>query len=495
MGSSGYLLGIDIGTSSIKAALVDVATGTSAGSSTSPQTELPISSPQPGWAEQAPELWWEHTIKAIAGLDRDKCEAVVAVGISYQMHGLVALDKADQVVRPSIIWADSRAVPYGEKAFAELGEERCLKRLLNSPGNFTVSKLAWLKENEPDSFSRTAHILLPGDYIGLRLTGERLTTYSGLSEGVAYDVETRGPAEFLFDYFELPAGIYPEARSNFGGHGTVLPQVAAELGVPAGTPVSYRAGDQPNNALSLNVLEPGELAATAGTSGVVYAVVDRPVFDPRSRVNTFVHVNHSDSLDRYGILLCLNGTGILNRWLQENVAGADMDYRSINEAAAGIPVGSEGLVVLPFGNGAERMLENKNPGASVHGLDLNRHTRNHLFRASQEGIVFALAHGMNVIREMGIELQTVKAGMANMFLSPVFREAFATITGVSVELYSTDGAEGAARGAGYGAGIYADLAAAFSGLKTLETVGPNAGLKDAYSEAFSRWLHTAADLL
>ncbi len=495
MAASGYLLGIDVGTSSIKAALIDVESGTSAGSSTSPQTEFPIAAPRPGWAEQDPELWWEHTVRAVAGLDADKRRAVAAVGISYQMHGLVALDESDQVVRPSIIWADSRAVPYGEKAFVELGEERCLKRLLNSPGNFTVSKLAWLKDQEPESYTRTAHVMLPGDYIGLRLTGERLTTFSGLSEAIAYDVGSRGPAEFLFDYFDLPTTLFPEARQNFGDHGTVRSAIAADLGIPAGTPVSYRAGDQPNNALSLNVLEPGELAATAGTSGVVYAVVDRPAFDPRSRVNTFVHVNHSDTLDRYGILLCLNGTGILNRWLRENVGGPSLDYQTINEAAAEVPVGCGGLVVLPFGNGAERMLENKNPGASLHGLDLNRHTRKHLLRAAQEGIVFALAHGMNVIREMGIELETVKAGMANMFLSPMFQEAFATTTGVEVELYSTDGAEGAARGAGYGAGIYTDLGQAFAGLQTLQTVRPNKERKDSYAEGFARWRRYAADQL
>jgi xylulokinase len=490
---SGYLLGFDVGSSSIKASLVEVESGRAIATATSPpDRELAMDAPQAGWAEQHPDLWWEHmggAVRLLGESNGDAVRAVRAIGISYQMHGLVIVDKAGKVLRPSIIWCDSRAVPYGEAAFRALGEERCLSRLLNSPGNFTAAKLAWVKENEPEIYARVSRMMLPGDYLAYRMTGELVTTASGLSEGILWDSEAEAPAGFLLDHFGFDPAILPKVVPSFAVHGTVTEAAAAELGIPAGVPVSYRGGDQPNNALSLNVLDPGELAATAGTSGVVYGVVDRPVYDPYSRVNTFVHVNHSPDSRRYGVLLCLNGTGICNRWIRQNVVesdGAATSYERMNEAAARVPIGSEGVVVLPFGNGAERTLRNRDIGASVHGVNFNLHTRDHLVRAGQEGIVFALAYGLQIMREMGMEIRMVKAGRANMFLSDVFRTAFATATGTSVELYDTDGSAGAARGAGIGAGIHTPKQA-FAGLEVLTTVEPSAELKGAYDDALGRW--------
>ncbi|MDD5675297.1 MAG: FGGY family carbohydrate kinase [Chitinivibrionales bacterium] len=494
MGNSAYLLGYDIGSSSIKATLLDAAGGAVVASAASPGNEMPIIARQAGWAEQDPAMWWENVraataqIRRTAGIDlRDVC----AIGIAYQMHGLVIVDKNHQVLRPAIIWCDSRAVPYGEKAFAGIGTERCLKSLLNSPGNFTASKLAWVKENEPAVFAKIDKMMLPGDYIALKLGGAIATTPSGLSEGILWDFKEQGLAGFVLDYFGFSRDIVPAVLPAFGTQGEVTRQAAEELGLKALTPIAYRGGDQPNNALSLNVLNPGEIAATAGTSGVVYGVVDSPRCDALARVNTFVHVNYSPENPRYGILLCCNGTGILNSWLRRaffSEGGQTLSYPAMNALAAQAPVGAAGLMVLPYGNGAERTLENRNIGASVHGLEFNRHTRAHVLRAAQEGIVFALAYGLDIMRTMGVAVRTIRAGESNMFLSPLFRSVFAAVTNVPVELYNTDGAQGAARGAGIGAGIYKNFKEAFAGLKTTGTVGPDRSLAGAYKDEYQKWV-------
>ena len=487
---SGILLGYDVGSSSIKAAALDADSGACLATAMSPERELAIAAPRPGWAEQDPAVWWEHLSRATRLLGRKVAlSGVQAVGISYQMHGLVCLDKSGRVLRPAIIWCDSRAVGIGERAFQALGPERCLQRLLNSPGNFTASKLAWVRENEPEVFARIHRVLLPGDYVAFRLTGEARTTVSGLSEAILWDFREGGIASFLLEHYGIPAALLPPAAPNFSVQGGLGAEAAAELGLPAGAPVAYRAGDQPNNALSLNVLEPGEIAATAGTSGVVYGVGDRASFDRASRVNTFVHVNHSPQRPRFGTLLCVNGTAILNSWLRHNVLagkGEAPSYEQMNALAAEAPPGSDGLVVLPFGNGAERTLENRDPGASIHGLSFTRHSRAHLLRAAQEGIVFALRHGLEIMAGMGLRPARVRAGHANMFLSPLFAEAFATASGAAVELYNTDGAQGAARGAGIGAGLHT-ARSAFAGLDRVRVVEPSSRLKEPYAEAYGRW--------
>jgi xylulokinase len=492
MASDGYLLGFDVGSSSIKAALIDCATGRAAGEATSPKNELAISAPRPGWAEQDPSLWWENVVAAAAELKAATgaaFDSVKAIGITYQMHGLVLVDKAGKVLRPSIIWCDSRAVEIGEKAFHGIGEKLCLDHLLNSPGNFTASKLAWVKENEPEIFSRAAHMMLPGDWIAFRMTGERATTQTGLSEGILWDFPAGGRADMVLDWYGIPHGLVPSPSASFATMGSVTAEAATALGVKKGTPVCYRAGDQPNNAFSLGVLDPGEAAATAGTSGVVYGIIDSPRYDPASRVNTFVHVNHAPGSPRYGVLMCVNGTGILYSWLRRLLVGDSgvVPYEELNRVAAQAPVGADGLLVLPYGNGAERTLENRNPGASVRGLDFNRHGIPHLLRAGQEGIVYALSYGLRIMKGMGQDTRTIRAGHANMFLSPIFREAFATTTGASLKLYETNGAQGAARGAGVGAGIYRDAAQAFSALKPVQSIEPDASKRDAYASAYARW--------
>jgi len=486
------LLGYDVGSSSIKATLMEAETAAVLATATSPEKELEIIAQKSGWAEQHPHVWWDNVksatrqIKAKAGFEA--CD-VQAIGISYQMHGLVVVDKNLEVLRPAIIWCDSRAVQTGRQAARDIGEEKCLKRLLNLPGNFTASKLKWVMENEPDIYSRIHKIMLPGDYIAMEMTGRITTTPSGLSEGIMWDFENDKIAEFVLDKFGFSADLIPETVPTFSIQGQLTAKAADELGLEAGTKVTYRAGDQPNNAFSLRVLHPGQIAVTAGTSGVVYGISDKKNYDQRSRVNTFVHVNHAPDSPRYGVLLCLNGTGILNSWLKHHFVGNGenaLTYDQMNELASKAPIGSDGLVIFPYGNGAERTLENKNIGASIHGWNFNIHREAHFLRAAQEGIVFALNFSLGIMERMGIEMTTVKAGNANMFLSPLFSEAFAAVTETAVELYNTDGSQGAARGAGIGAGIY-QVEDAFVGLEPIKTVEPNEKLTPAYREAYERW--------
>lgn len=484
-----YLLGFDVGSSSVKASLVDVESGEIASSAFYPEKEAPIMAVKAGWAEQDPQMWWENaklSLKKVMNETGAKGEDILAIGISYQMHGLVCVDKAHKVLRPSIIWCDSRAVPYGERAFRDLGAELCLGHLLNSPGNFTAAKLAWVKENEPALFDRIDKIMLPGDYIAMKLSGEVKTTISGLSEGMLWDFKTKKPAKFLLDYFGFDENMLADIVPTFAIQSVVSKEAAAELGLKEGTPISYRAGDQPNNAVSLNVFNPGEIASTAGTSGVVYGVLGDVNYDTKSRVNTFAHANYTTELDRLGVLLCINGTGILNAWVHRNIT-PNMGYAEMNDMAAGVPIGSEGVKIIPFGNGAERVLENREVGCSVHGLNFNNHNQAHLVRAAQEGIVFSFCYGMEIMQNMGMELNKIHAGRANMFLSPLFRDTLAGVSGATIELYETDGSVGAAKGAGIGAGIYKDDNEAFATLKKLAVIEPDEKKRDEYLNAYAEW--------
>jgi len=484
------LLGYDLGSSSIKATLIRASTGEVIASATYPKQEMSMISKKQGWAEQKPEDWWKNIKNATQELllkTRAPKENIKAIGISYQMHGLVLIDKEQNVLRPSIIWCDSRAVEIGKKAFHDLGGEFCLSNYLNSPGNFTASKLKWVKENEPEIYDQVYKAMLPGDYVAMKMTGEVNTTASGLSEGIFWDFKSKSVADKLLSYYGIDKKLLPDIVDTFAIQGQLTSKAATELGLKEGTKVAYRAGDQPNNAFSLNVLNAGEVAATAGTSGVVYGIMETPEYDPLSRVNTFVHVNNTKKTSRYGVLLCVNGTGILNSWLQKNlVEGAT--YEEMNEMAMSAPIGADGLSFIPFGNGAERIMENNDIGAKLSGLNFNRHNQSHILRAGQEGIVFAMNYGFNIMKEMGMELNTIRAGHANMFLSPLFREAFANITSATVELYNTDGAQGAARGAGIGAGIYNSYEEAFTGLKSIETIEPSPPLFGAYEDAYENWL-------
>lgn len=485
-----YSIGYDIGSSSIKCSILDVEKGKAVIQGYYPEQEMEIYSPKPGWAEQNPETWWEYVkilTRQLIQKANINVQQIKSIGISYQMHGLVVVDKNKQVLRPSIIWCDSRAVEIGNKAFQNIGSEYCLNNLLNSPGNFTASKLRWIKENEPEIYKKIYKIMLPGDFIAMKLTGEINTTISGLSEGIFWDFKNNSISKEILKYYDIDESLLADIVPTFSIQGKLTKSAAEELGLTENVVVSYRAGDQPNNAFSLNVLNPGEIAATAGTSGVVYAVIDQLNYDNKSRVNQFAHVNHSAEQNRIGVLLCINGTGILNSFIRKNMANG-LSYNEMNELANKIDIGCEGLTILPFGNGAERVFENKNIGSHFLNIDFNRHTKAHFFRAVQEGIAFSFKYGIEIINEMGLNINVIRAGNSNLFLSPIFRETLANLTRATIELYDTDGAQGAARGAAYGANLYSSFEETFKNLEKLNVINYNPELTDKTMNAYNIWL-------
>ncbi len=483
-----YSIGYDIGSSSVKAALVEVASGKVLARVTAPDTEIGMSAPEPGWAEQNPEDWYQYLIEAtknILARTQVQAEDIKAIGIGYQMHGLVLVDAEQKVVRPSIIWCDGRAVATGEAAFQQIGATSCLGHCLNSPGNFTASKLKWVAEHEPENYARAEFAMLPGDYIAMRMTGEVNTTVTGLSEGVFWDFSKDDLADIILEAFKLDAAKIPPRVPVVGDQGRLSAAAAAELGLMPGTMIGYRAGDQPNNALSLNVLSPGEVAATGGTSGVVYGITDQLSYDDQQRVNSFAHINHTKDAPRIGVLLCINGAGILHRWVK-NLLGEAVSYSAMEQLAKEVPAGCDGLHFLPFGNGPERMLGNKNVGAHLLGLDLNRHDRGHFVRAGLEGIAFAFVYGMKVLQAMGVDLSSIRVGNDNLFQSDIFSSTIASLTGATIEVHDTTGAVGAALAAGTAAGLSPNLEAALGRQEVLQSISPGTD-NEALEVAYSRW--------
>ena len=484
-----YLIGYDIGSSSIKAALVDADTQFPIDVIQFPDSEMDMISRQSGWAEQQPEIWWRNLCLATKQLlkrNNISSKQIKAVGISYQMHGLVLVDEKMQVLRPAIIWCDSRAVSIGHDAFKAVGEDFCMSHCLNSPGNFTASKLKWVKDNEPDIFERIHKVLLPGDYIAMRLTQNISTTICGLTEGVFWDYINKNISNELLSYYEISQDLLPEIRPVFSSTGTVTKSAARETGLSKGTQVTYRAGDQPNNAMSLNVLNQGEIAATSGTSGVVYGVVDKPLYDPDSRVNAFAHVNYEEEYKNIGMLLCINGAGIQYSWIKHQIARSGRTYDDMERMLSSVPIGSEGICVLPFGNGSERIFDDQNIGSHISNIEFNRHTRAHLFRASMEGVAFTFVHGINHLQNLGLNVDVIRVGNDNMFRSKTFAMTIASLVGCQIQVYDTTGAIGAAKASGVALGIYTDISEAISTSNPVKTFDPglNYGM---LTQAYNYW--------
>jgi xylulokinase len=486
-----YLIGFDIGSSSVKVSLVDARRSVAIATVQSPDTEMNIVATHPDWAEQEPALWWQHcclAAKKLLGQANIDTESIAGIGISYQMHGLVAVDASGQVIRPSIIWCDSRAVEIGNKAFRDLGESYCLEHYLNSPGNFTASKLKWVKENEPAQFTRIHKLMLPGDYLAYRMTGEMTTTVSGLSEGILWDFKENRTAARLLQYYGLSEDLIPDIVPTFGHHGKLTKLAAQELGLPQGIPVTYRAGDQPNNALSLKALQPGEVAATGGTSGVVYGVVDKLVFDRQNRVNSFAHVNHTAAKPRIGVLLCINGAGIQYSWVRRQVAGEGVSYEEMERMAAAVPTGSDGLRIIPFGNGSERMLGNENMGAQILNLNFNRHEKAHFYRAALEGVAFSFVYGMKVLKDLGLNVSVLRVGNDNLFQSAIFSTTISNLLGCRIELLRTTGATGAAIAAGVGIGLWSEVGEGLGALDNAGVYEPDSYVNEEYTDMYGDWV-------
>jgi xylulokinase len=484
-----YAIGYDIGSSSVKASIVKIDSGAIMATGKYPASEMPIEAKQAGWAEQDPEMWWEAVCiltKSLLAKNNIDPKHILSIGIGYQMHGLVLVDKNCTVLRPSIIWCDSRASHIGENALQDLGATYCLGHLLNSPGNFTASKLKWVKDNEPELFAKVHKWMLPGDFIAMKFSGVITSTVSGYSEGMFWDFKKNSRATTLLEYYDIPLDMMPDLVETFSIQGQVTNDAADSTGLSLGTPITYRAGDQPNNALALKVLHPGDVAATGGTSGVVYAVTDKLNHDIQSRVNGFAHVNHSADQNRIGQLLCINGCGILYAWMRKQVAAHGQTYDNMETQLSSIPIGSEGLMILPFGNGSERILNDKMTGARIDNLQFNIHTQAHLFRAALEGIVFSFAYGLEILKSIGVNPRTIKVGNDNLFLSDTFSSSMANLLQCNIEMYETNGAVGAAKASMVAIGKFTSIDDAISEMKPLKVTEYNSN-NDQYQEAFGRW--------
>ena len=483
------LIGYDIGSSSIKAAIFDASKNHTVGVTNYPESEMDMISRRSGWAEQQPEIWWQDLIYATRKLLSESGvngKDIRGIGLSYQMHGLVLVDKDKHVLRPSIIWCDSRGVEIGKQALDGMGEDFCFENLLNAPGNFTASKLKWVKDNEPEIYQKTDKFMLPGDYIAMKLTEECCTTSTGLSEGIFWDFQQTDVSKEVLDYYDFDASLVPNQVPILGEQGVLSKMAAAMLGLQPGTPVTFRAGDQPCNALALNVLKPNEIAATSGTSGVVYGVVDRPIYDRKSRVNSFAHVNYEANHDRIGVLLCLNGAGIQYSWMKHQVSRGDRNYTDMERMVSTVPIGSDGLCILPFGNGAERMLENRNVNSHIFNIEFTRHNRAHLYRAALEGVAFSFVRGINIMKELGLNVDVLRVGNDNMFQSEVFASTIATMLDCHIEMVDSTGAIGAARAAGVGTGAFHSLEEAMMGVTTTKIYEPRLN-KALVSQAYNFW--------
>ena len=482
-----YFLGYDLGSSSVKAALFDIKTHKVIASASYPPQEMKISSPYPGWAEQDPEEWWQNVIQVtrllMSQVPSEK-HKVQGIGISYQMHGLIVLDKNRQILRPAIIWCDSRATIQGEKLYKSLGATYCQQRLLNAPGNFTAAKLSWIRENEPEIFGQIDTIMLPGDFLAFKLTGEIFTTISGLSEGTFWDFENHEPAEKLLNCVQGSGEILPKLTDTFGLQGNLTTKAAHALNLPSDIPLWYRAGDQPNNALALGVSAPGEVAASGGTSGVVYGIADAHINDTKNRINSFAHVNHSKPETRLGVLLCINACGILYRWIRQNI-GNSATYDQLELLAAQSMVGAQGLSFLPFGNGGERMLLFKNESAQLYGLDLNRHERKDLIRAGLEGVAFSFVYGIEMMKTLGVPIQKINVANDNLFQSDIFSQTIANLAEATIEMKVTTGAIGAAQAAAFASGAYASLKEATFDPTISKTFNP--AISGHYKQAYEQW--------
>ncbi len=492
-----FSIGYDIGSSSIKASLLDLDSGQVIRLVSYPDTEMEMIAAAEGWAEQDPNQWWNAVCTAtknILASTNIKAEQIKSIGIAYQMHGLVLVDENQNVLRPSIIWCDSRAVEIGNKALQEIGSDYCFGHLLNSPGNFTASKLKWVQQNEPRTYDKIHKAMLPGDFIAMKLSGEINTTVTGLSEGIFWDFKNHTLASSLLDYYKIDADLLPDIVENFSEQGKLSKKAALETGLHEGTIISYRAGDQPNNALSLNVLKPGEIAATGGTSGVVYGVSDVIKFDNQSRVNGFAHVNHSKDSTRIGQLLCINGAGSQYAWIRKQMTNSLMTYADMEAVISNIPIGANGLRIMPFGNGSERMLNNKQIGAQFNNVQFNTHTREHFYRAAIEGIAFSFVYGVKILKELGINPKRMSVGNDNLFQSPTFSNTLANLLDCSIEMIETTGATGAAKASGLGIGHYANLNEAISNNKIIKEFSPT-GQNDAYGLAYENWESYLAKLI
>jgi xylulokinase len=453
------LLGIDVGTGGTRAVVVDddghvVASAT--------EEHAPFASPHAGWAEQDPGDWWRACAIAVrAALDRTERGAIAAVGLSGQMHGAVVLDQRGDVLRPSLIWCDQRTGAQCGAIVERIGEARLIE-LTSNPAltAFTLPKLLWLRDHEPETWRGVRTVLLPKDYVRLRLTGERATDAADASGTLLFDVANRRWSTAMLDAAELDERLFPDVFESPEVTGRVSAAGAEATGLAEGTPVVAGAGDQAAGAVGMGVVQPGVVSATIGTSGVVFAATDRPARDPLGRVHTFCHAIR----DRWHVMGVTQAAGLSLRWFEERF-GAGVDdgrdaYERLCDEAASVPPGADGVIWAPYLLGERTPHLDPDARAALVGLTAN-HGRAHVIRAILEGVAFSLRDTLTIFDEMAVPVRAIRLGGGGA-RSPLWQQVQADAYGREVEVLEAE--EGAAYGAailaGVGAGVWPSVDAA-----------------------------------
>jgi xylulokinase len=444
-----YFLGIDVGTGGTRALVID-----QSGSVVSSASEehQPFASPQIGWAEQDPTDWWRASGVAVSHALRQgsvRAEQIACVGFSGQMHGAVLLDAQGSVVRPALIWCDVRTEKQAQELTSLIGAER-LRQLTCNPAltNFTLTKCLWVRENEPENWSRVCSLMLPKDYVRFRLTGERATDLADASGTLLLDVANRRWSQQILDFVQMDRSLLPALYESPEICGQISEAGATATGLIAGTPVVAGAGDQAANAIGIGVVSPGAVSATIGTSGVVLAATNLPALDPEGRVHTFCH----GMANRWLVMGVTQAAGLSLRWFRDQFGMANghrESYEDLTAEAAKIPAGAEGLLWAPYLMGERTPYLDANARAMLVGLTAS-HTRAHVIRAILEGVAFSLRDTFTIFEQIAVPVKTIRLGGGGA-RSPLWRQIQADVYSHEVETVAVE--EGAAYGAAILAGV------------------------------------------
>jgi xylulokinase len=478
-----FVLGIDVSTTATKAVLVDE-TGAVVGIGSA---EYAYDVPQPLWSEQDPELWWDGTIAAIRSVLASTGMTgtdIAAIGLTGQMHGAVLLDAADAVLRPAILWNDQRTAAECDAIRAAVGRERLIAITGNDAlTGFTAPKLVWVRDHEPDIWQRVAHVLLPKDFVRLRLSGEHALDKADGAGTILFDLAARDWSPVILDALGIDPAWMPPTFEGPAVTGTVTAEAAEATGLRAGTPIVAGGGDQAANAVGTGVVSPGTVALSLGTSGVIFAATDRPIFEPDGRVHAFCHALP----DRWHLMsVMLSAAGSL-RWFREALA-PDVPFADLVAAAGEVPAGSDGLLFLPYLTGERSPHPDPLARGAFVGLTV-RHERRHLTRAVLEGVAFGLRDGLDLMTAAGMpaprEIRVSGGGTA----SPLWRQILADV--LDAEIATVNTSEGAAFGAALlaavGAGWFASVREATAALVTATPSASPGQDRGVLGEAHARY--------
>jgi xylulokinase len=475
-------LGIDIGTSGSRSVVIDE-NGKVIASATALHEDF--ASPEIGWAEQNPDDWWRACKETIAKvLQTVKADEISAISFSGQMHGSVFLDKADKVIRPALLWCDQRTEKQCDEITAKIGKERLIELVCNPAiTGFTLPKMLWLRENEPEKWARVATVLLPKDYIRLKLSGDKASDVADSSGTLLFDVQNRKWSGEMLSAFSIDEAILPKVYESIEVTGRVSESGASETGLKIGTPIIAGAGDNAAGAIGMGIVEVGKVSATIGTSGVIFAVSDKPRLDLQGRIHTLCHAMPG-RWHNTGVTL---SAGLSFKWFRENF-GDGNSYDELVHEAEKVPSGSEGAIWLPYLMGERTPHLDANARAAFIGITAS-HTKAHFTRAVLEGVAFSLRDSLEIFKESGVEISSIRLGGGGA-KSKLWRQIQADIYGKSVEIIEAD--EGAAFGAailaGVGVGAWKSVEEACEKtIRVAETIEPNADSQETLNRNYEAY--------